>query len=61
MYIDYVIVLISLLFSASCHFHIEKSKDYLKIQSLALQNKKLKEIEKWHQRIRPTYYYINDR
>ena len=35
------------------------AKDYLKIQSLALQNKKLKEIEKWQNlKIEDTYIKI---
>ncbi len=37
------------------------SKDYLKIQKLALQNKQLKEIEKWqNDKILDTYININD-
>ena len=37
------------------------SKDYLKIQNLALQNKQLKEIEKWqNDKILDTYININD-
>ena len=37
------------------------SKDYLKIQKLALQNKQLKEIEKWqNDKIFDTYININN-
>ena len=36
------------------------SKDYIKIQKLALQNKQLKEIEKWqNSKINETYININ--